>query len=148
MIDIDNYKKINDDYGHAFGDEVLQSVAIILKSSLRGSDVAARLGGDEMCLLLPETDEKGGGITAQRVHKAVSSIAVKKGKVKVRVTASFGGCTWQIENYDKDNLGELMKSINIQDVMKTVMEAADSAMYKSKKDGRNRINWETLNPSA
>lgn len=72
MCDLNNFKQINDSYGHLMGDYVLSQIAAILKSCVRGSDYVVRYGGDEFLLLLPETDEKGAGFVCRRVHGKVS----------------------------------------------------------------------------
>jgi diguanylate cyclase (GGDEF)-like protein len=71
MCDLNNFKPINDRYGHLMGDYVLSQIAGILKSCVRGSDYVVRYGGDEFLVLLPETDEKGGEFVCQRVHRKV-----------------------------------------------------------------------------
>jgi diguanylate cyclase (GGDEF)-like protein len=124
---------------------VLKAIARVLTSGLRGSDVAARLGGDEMCLLLPETGVNGGEITVARLQKAIENLVVRKDSNEIMVTASFGGCTWHVENYDKDKLSQIMKSNDADNIMHALIEAADQAMYKSKQGGRNTTNWTTLN---
>ena len=72
MCDLNNFKQVNDRYGHLMGDYVLSQIATILKSCVRGSDYVVRYGGDEFLVLLPETDEKGGEIVRQRVHRKVA----------------------------------------------------------------------------
>jgi diguanylate cyclase (GGDEF)-like protein len=72
MCDLDNFKQVNDRYGHLMGDYVLLQIATILKSCVRGSDYVVRYGGDEFLILLPETDEQGGGIVRQRVLAKVA----------------------------------------------------------------------------
>ena len=71
MCDLNNFKQVNDRYGHLMGDYVLSQIATILKSCVRGSDYVIRYGGDEFLVLLPETDEKGAEIVRQRVHRKV-----------------------------------------------------------------------------
>lgn len=144
MIDIDHFKTINDRHGHAFGDVTLQSLAKILKNSLRSSDTAARLGGDEVCLILPETDVAGGKLAAERIQRQILSHTIREDKVEAKMTASFGGCTWKLKNFDKNKLQQIMKSIDIKQIMKAMLGAADKAMYKSKHSGRNRITWAPL----
>jgi diguanylate cyclase (GGDEF)-like protein len=72
MCDLDNFKQVNDRYGHLMGDYVLSQIATILKSCVRGSDYVIRYGGDEFLILLPETDEQGGAIVRQRVLTKVA----------------------------------------------------------------------------
>ncbi|MGD1100687.1 MAG: diguanylate cyclase [Terriglobia bacterium] len=72
MCDLNNFKQVNDRYGHLMGDYVLSQVATILKSCVRGSDCVVRYGGDEFLVLLPETDEKGGGVVRDRIHSRVA----------------------------------------------------------------------------
>jgi diguanylate cyclase (GGDEF)-like protein len=72
MCDLNNFKQVNDRYGHLMGDYVLSQVAIILKSCVRGSDYVIRYGGDEFLVLLPETDQKGGEVVRERVHQRVA----------------------------------------------------------------------------
>jgi diguanylate cyclase (GGDEF)-like protein len=72
MCDLNNFKQVNDRYGHLMGDYVLSQVATILKSCVRGSDYVVRYGGDEFLVLLPETDQEGGEIVRQRVHRKVA----------------------------------------------------------------------------
>jgi len=72
MCDLNNFKQVNDRYGHVVGDYVLSQVAAILKLCVRGSDYVARYGGDEFLILLPETDQEGGEIVRQRVHRKVA----------------------------------------------------------------------------
>ena len=72
MCDLNNFKQVNDRYGHLMGDYVLSQIAAILKSCVRGSDFVVRYGGDEFLLLLPETDHAGGEIVRQRVHRRVA----------------------------------------------------------------------------
>jgi diguanylate cyclase (GGDEF)-like protein len=72
MCDLNNFKQVNDRYGHMMGDYVLSQIAVILKSCVRGSDYVVRYGGDEFLVLLPETDEPGAEIVRQRMHRLVS----------------------------------------------------------------------------
>lgn len=144
LIDVDHFKSINDKHGHAFGDAVLQALAKILKGNLRSSDIAARLGGDEVCLLLPETDVKGGKLAAERIQRQISTLTIEKDHIQAKMTASFGGCTWKLKSFDRDNLQTVMKSINIKNIMKDIVDSADKAMYKSKQGGRDTITWKTL----
>ena len=123
FFDIDHFKKFNDTYGHAIGDEVLKQVATIFKSSLReGIDLAARYGGEEMIALLPETDTKGAYIVAERLRNAIAEHKFTGYKTSLHVTISIGISSFP----DSDqNMDELIRK-------------ADTALYQSKENGRNK----------
>lgn len=130
MLDLDGFKQINDAYGHPFGDEVLRKVAQALRATLRCSDVAARVGGEELCVLLPETDAPGGLIAAERSREAIAALNLHGPGGDVRVTASFGGVTWQFE-------GGSSPAPDFQ----SLLGAADAALYRAKHQGRNQVCW-------
>ncbi|MGC8529755.1 MAG: GGDEF domain-containing protein [Leptospirillia bacterium] len=124
FIDIDNFKKINDNHGHSVGDRVLLAVAQVLKGKTRGDDIVARLGGEEFVVVLPSTPIDKAHIVAENIRQNVERIALlsaKDNKTIGAVTVSIGidvhrpGQTWQ-----------------------KTLERADQAMYQSKKDGKNR----------
>ncbi len=124
IMDIDHFKRFNDTYGHATGDEVLRVVARTIKSSVREDlDVPARFGGEEMLVLMPETDVHGAWSMAERVREAIEAVALPgpKGEI-MQVTVSVGVATWPTHARDEDAL----------------LEAADRALYRSKQAGRNR----------
>ncbi len=139
MLDLDHFKSLNDNHGHLFGDAVLQAVAGVLKSTLRASDVAARVGGEEMCLLLPETDDDGGRVAAERVRCAIDELSFPHPSGLVRVSASLGGCAWSLPS---ENAGDIRQALQaIPAIMSELLERADQAMYRSKQSGRNRVTW-------
>jgi diguanylate cyclase (GGDEF)-like protein len=125
MMDIDHFKKFNDTYGHAVGDEVLRHVAGIIKAGVRHEvDIPCRYGGEEMVVLLPETDEVGAQIFAERIRKAVDEAILDTEEHKgLHVTISIGIATFP---HHADNTLQLM-------------ELADQALYVSKRAGRNRV---------
>lgn len=92
MCDLNNFKQINDSYGHLMGDYVLSQMATILKSCVRGSDYVVRYGGDEFLLLLPETDEKGAEFVCQRVHGKVSDWDRSNRVGHLPISVSMGLC--------------------------------------------------------
>jgi diguanylate cyclase (GGDEF)-like protein/PAS domain S-box-containing protein len=124
MIDIDHFKAINDRYGHAAGDEVLRQAADICQSSLRGSDLMGRIGGEEFVLLLPDTPHTNAYHVAERmrVHLYETPIELENGTT-LNVTASFGVASMNEDDSD----------------FNAVLERADEAMYHAKHDGRNQV---------
>jgi diguanylate cyclase (GGDEF)-like protein len=125
MLDIDNFKQVNDTYGHLQGDLVLQEVARVLRQSSREIDEPARYGGEEMAVALPQTDLEGAYQFAERVRHAVEEIELllPSGNGSLRVTASFGVASLATAHHaDKDAL----------------VAAADAALYEAKRAGKNR----------
>jgi diguanylate cyclase (GGDEF)-like protein len=125
MLDIDNFKRVNDTYGHMQGDLVLREVARVLRESSREIDEPARYGGEEMAVALPQTDLEGAFLFAERVRGAIESLELPliEGGGTLRVTASFGAAALQGQDgADKDAL----------------VAAADAALYRAKRSGKNR----------
>lgn len=124
MIDIDHFKIINDQYGHATGDEVLRQAAITCQSSLRGSDFMGRVGGEEFVLLLPDTPHTNACHVAERMrtHLSQTPIELENGTC-ITITASFGVAFMSEADNDFD----------------AVLERADEAMYHAKHEGRNQV---------
>ena len=119
-LDLDHLKQINDNYGHAFGDLAIKTVANVLKRNARSIDTAARMGGEEFNVILPGVDSNGAMIAAERIRKALES---EKLDTINQVTASIGVATF------------LEHSDNIEDIL----ELTDQAMYQSKRNGRNQV---------
>jgi len=126
LMDLDNFKQYNDEYGHLEGDHLLMNLSATLKSHIRAVDCVARFGGEEFLFLLPQTDEIASLQIAERYRKAVEEIK----DVKRPVTASFGVST----------LSSINESESIATQFDRFLEQADQAMYKSKEDGRNRVS--------
>lgn len=123
LVDIDHFKLINDTYGHAVGDAILQSVARTLTVSLRASDIVCRYGGDEILCLLTGAS---GDVTldrAEQLRRAVAELRIDHGDLSVRVTASIGAAVFP------------QHGAEVEDVLR----AADLALYQAKADGRNRV---------
>ena len=130
MLDIDFFKKVNDTYGHDFGDRVLIAVAKTCKKELRSTDLLARFGGEEFCFLFPETDLQGASFIADRIRIKISELEFNAEKNRFSVTASFGVA------------GLIDSDKNIEEMLKR----SDVCLYKAKESGRNRvIVWENWN---
>jgi diguanylate cyclase (GGDEF)-like protein len=121
--DLDDFKVVNDDYGHPVGDTVLREFARVLAGSVREVDVAARWGGEEFLLVLPGTDADGAVRLAQRIreHLADTTLLSSEG-LPIRVTASFGVAEAQEESGPAD-----------------LVAAADAALYEAKRSGKDRV---------
>jgi len=124
IFDLDFFKSINDTYGHDTGDVVLVAVARVTTDVKRLSDVAARIGGEEFALLLPETDQQGAVQLAQRLRSSIEKRAyLSTSGVPVQVTAS---------------IGVAMATKDTQEVEK-LLSSADKQLYQAKNNGRNRV---------
>lgn len=122
IADIDFFKKVNDNYGHAYGDFILKSVSHILKNTARKQDSVSRWGGEEFLLLLPETDAAGAASLAEKLRSKIANIAFDDGSFQITITLTFG-----INVYDR-----------VQN-MDSLISAADSALYEGKQKGRNCV---------
>lgn len=120
--DIDHFKSLNDQYGHAAGDKVLQSVSKKLRSSLRGDDIVARFGGEEFVMLLKNKGLKEGKIMANKIRAIIADTAFTYKNQPLHVTISCGIAVF-VEN----------------DTPSTLFERADKALYKAKRTGRNKV---------
>lgn len=128
MMDIDFFKKFNDTYGHACGDYVLQSVAKIIKNSVRGQDMASRYGGEEFTVMLYNTNKKEAMRVAERIRKNVEENDFCYQDEHMKVTISGGVSVFSTDT-------------NPVASAKLLVEQADQALYISKRNGRNRITF-------
>jgi diguanylate cyclase (GGDEF)-like protein len=123
MLDIDEFKKFNDQYGHQMGDRVLKHISDTVRKTIREIDVFARYGGEEFIIVLPETSRDGARNAAQKIRELVEMRPlIAKGK-RYDVTLSIGCATFPFDGTDKDSL----------------IQEADKALYTAKKEGRNRV---------
>jgi diguanylate cyclase len=126
LADIDHFKVVNDTYGHVLGDKVIRAVAHVLRSSIKGRDVAARLGGEEFAVLLPQTSLPGAAAVAEQIRGTVA---------QGRICRPDGN----------ESIGQVTLSVGVAaarpgDTLEALLERADAAMYAAKRAGRNRVS--------
>ena len=122
LLDLDNFKTINDTYGHPVGDQLLKEIALILKTFLRANNIAARLGGEEFAILVPGVTVKEAEIIANRLRTTIENRNFVSLDKDIRTTASFG-----------------VTGVHIDDTIDSILERADQALYEAKKQGKNRV---------
>ncbi|MGG3280579.1 sensor domain-containing diguanylate cyclase [Paenibacillus solani] len=120
MLDIDHFKRVNDTWGHAYGDEVLFDVASVLQTHAREGDIVARYGGEEFVMLLPRTQASEAKACADRIRQAVSDFSWKEDGVTI-------------------SIGIMTATDALEDNEAILLEQADQALYASKENGRNRV---------
>lgn len=131
MFDIDNFKKINDQFGHIFGDHVIKHVAKEIKSRIRGRDIAVRYGGEEFFVILADTEIKGAQVVGEKIRNGVEKLRwrnVKTGEQLPSITIS-GGIT------------QLRLSEVIQDDINTIIARSDEALHAAKSAGKNNVKF-------
>jgi diguanylate cyclase (GGDEF)-like protein len=124
LIDLDNFKQINDVYGHQVGDRVLRQLAIAMRASKREYDSIGRYGGEEFLVVLPDCDVANAVSQAERLRASIEQLSVETSAGPIRTTASFGVAAF--------NTQTCPDSIEL-------IEAADEALYRAKRLGRNRV---------
>jgi diguanylate cyclase (GGDEF)-like protein len=132
IIDLDYFKGINDKHGHAYGDQCLVTVSrIVAKQAGRPDDLLSRYGGDEFFLLLPDTDQQGASVVAERIHAAIAAQAAtnQASALDAQLTVSIGAAVIEARS-GKDPA--------------SLVEAADKALYEAKRLGRNRTRLEVV----
>ena len=125
LIDIDRFKDINDKYGHLVGDKVISTVAQVVRDNIKGRDLAARVGGDEFAVLLPDTSTTGASALAQQIRKSIASLQIRRNNQN----ASLEKVTLSIGISESGTAGKLDQ----------MFEDADKAMYEVKSGGRDRV---------
>jgi diguanylate cyclase (GGDEF)-like protein len=124
MIDIDHFKDVNDGYGHLCGDHVIRTVTRIIRESIRQTDTAARIGGEEFVVMLPDTDIDAAQILGERIRRSIEDARITWGEVSIAVTVSVGVAQF-----------EPGRDVSTH----SLIERSDEAMYRSKQSGRNRV---------
>ena len=123
LLDLDHFKRINDQHGHAAGDNVLRARAVLLRSALRDVDTVARWGGEEFLILMPDTPLREGLQACERLRRAIEAQEVPVAGQNLQGTASFG-----------------LTLIEARDALPSAVSRADAALYRSKQGGRNRVS--------
>jgi two-component system cell cycle response regulator len=123
ILDLDFFKKLNDTYGHAAGDAVLERVARTLEAECRPSDLVCRYGGEEFCVLLPETDEEAASIWAERARAAIAALRIQHGDKEISVTTSMG----------------VAQRLDDTPCVEAMIDTADQCLLFAKGAGRNRV---------
>jgi diguanylate cyclase (GGDEF)-like protein len=124
MIDIDFFKKVNDEHGHPAGDAVLLQLGQLIRARVRAHDLAARVGGEELAVLMPETDLTGAQALAEALRRAVQEQVVEYANASIRVTISIGCAQYTIDDVDPASF----------------VRRCDEQLYAAKAAGRNRVS--------
>lgn len=124
LLDIDHFKKVNDVYGHAAGDAALISCVDVIKKNIRSTDCIGRLGGEEFCILLPNTTLDDAKKLSERIRKNIAEHHIKWQENTIQITASFGITSF---------------NANTENEWSNLLNKADIAMYQAKNNGRNQI---------
>ncbi|MCK5842827.1 MAG: GGDEF domain-containing protein [Candidatus Sabulitectum sp.] len=124
MIDLDHFKRVNDKFGHAMGDRVLQEIATVLLRGVRKQDILARWGGEEFIVLLPDTGVNGAKALGEKIRASVEELETCHGEARICVTLSLG-----ISQYHRE------------EPLTDTIQRADNALYQAKSSGRNRVEF-------
>ncbi len=123
MIDVDFFKKFNDQFGHLTGDQILRAIGVVIKENIREIDIAGRYGGEEFCVVLPDTSRDGAQYVAERIRLEMEKRAIKAYDTTHKVTISIGIATFPSDGKSVEEL----------------IDKSDWALYRAKKKGRNCI---------
>jgi diguanylate cyclase len=132
MIDVDHFKRINDEHGHPAGDEVLRWLATLMQSAIRSEDYLARIGGEEFCILLPASHEADAAALGERIRSEFSQLTVPWAGASLRCTLSVG----------------VADSLAAGTDLAGLLAAGDNALYRAKREGRNRVALFSVGPSS
>ncbi|MFA6129833.1 MAG: GGDEF domain-containing protein [Candidatus Omnitrophota bacterium] len=124
MIDLDNFKQFNDHYGHLVGDAILRQVSKTISDMVRQIDFIGRYGGEELAIVLAETDKEQASFAAERIRQAIEASVIKAYDEELKVTVSIGVSTFPENN---------------QQHMQDLIEMADKALYLAKETGKNKV---------
>jgi len=124
LLDVDRFKSVNDQHGHAAGDQVLRAVAARVGGALRAGDLLARIGGEEFALLWPGADLVNAVEIAERIRASIADGPMNAGGRSLWITASFGCAIWSGD-----------------ETTAALLARADARLYEAKRAGRNRVFW-------
>ena len=139
MIDIDYFKRVNDTYGHGIGDQVLQTLASLVREALRTIDIFARYGGEEFIVLLPETDLRAVRPIAERLCRKIAETPLPIEPNHIHITISVGASAF-------DTSAQLSPS-STTGTLDKLIDLADKALYEAKRAGRNRVCISNVGPN-
>ena len=137
-IDIDRFKRINDTFGHPFGDTVIRAVGRSLTANIRSKDTVARIGGEEFAVILPGTDAETGQAVADRLRSHIEARELKCGPREVKVSVSVGGSTITAMDATREAAEYGLE----------LMAVSDQGLLRAKETGRNRVVWLDVAPPA
>lgn len=123
MMDLDYFKTINDRFGHDSGDRILMAFANVIHSNIRANDLAARMGGEEFCIIMPDSSPKASAAVADRIRSEIEATIVQTENGPVRATVSAGIAIRSAE----------------PETLHSLISRADTALYEAKESGRNRV---------
>jgi diguanylate cyclase (GGDEF)-like protein len=124
MVDIDHFKRVNDEHGHLIGDQALRFVSTTLQNELRSMDFLCRYGGEEFCAILPETNRPGAARAGERLRSAIERIGFKHDRIRLPLTVSVGASSW---------------TANEGNEIPDLLQRADGALLEAKRSGRNKV---------
>lgn len=125
LADVDHFKNVNDTFGHEAGDRVLKAIAHVMRDLVRTTDICARIGGEEICVILPQTGAQGAVELAERLRENIEALPIRWHDRQIRVTTSFGVATYEVGG------GPVRRG--------QLFDATDRALYRAKGDGRNCV---------
>ncbi|MFH1138844.1 MAG: GGDEF domain-containing protein [Pseudomonadota bacterium] len=135
LVDLDNFKRVNDRHGHPVGDKLLEEISKTFRENIRETDVIARLGGEEFIVLLPETSLEQGGVVAEKLRRVIAARPFAIDGREITATGSFG-------------VARLTGSSGSSDAFSRGYGKADAALYRAKQEGRNRVHLENAGRSG
>ena len=126
MVDLDHFKRVNDTYGHAAGDQVLKETACRLRTAVRQYDLVGRVGGEEFLIVLPHCTAQGAAVIGERIRACIGEAPIETSKGALQITGSIGVATWTPDD---------------QAAPGALLQTADKALYRAKHGGRNRVEY-------